>query len=309
MKKHVFITRKIHPIAKDILSKKFEVHENEKFGELTDNDLKNIVFKYDAILSTVREKFTKEILKNKKNLKLISNYAVGLNNIDTDFANSIGIKVYNTPDVVTDSTADLTIALLLSLIRKIPEASNFVKRNEWKSWDPNLFVGKELQGKTLGIIGFGRIGQAVAKRAIGFGLKVIFCNPSKIKKSISDKSKQVKLDYLLKESDIISLHAPLNEATKNLIDYNAFKKMLKKPIILNLARGEILNTEDLTRALKEELIWGVALDVTNPEPIPKDHKLLSLKNCIIVPHIGTATIECRHNMAKMAAENIVNNLK
>ncbi len=300
----LFITRRLPSIAKDMLSRHFEVHQNDKNEPFPADKLNKLVSEYDGILSTVSEKFTKDVLKNKNKLKVISNYAVGLNNIDVEFAKSIGVSVYNTPDVVTNSTADMTFALLLSLIRKIQDAHEFVKQNKWKSWDPELFLGEELNGKTIGIIGFGRIGKAVAKRAVGFGLNVVFYNSSIVNDTIPGAI-QTSLDELLTNSDYISIHVTLNKETKNMVNLNLISKMIKKPILLNLARGEIVNTEDLAYALKNNLLRGAALDVTHPEPISHDHDLLKIKNCIITPHIGTATKECRENMAKLAAENLL----
>lgn len=305
--KKIFITRQLPSIAKDILSKYFEIDENNKNEPFPENRLPEIVSEYNGVLSTLSEKFTKETLKKRGKLEVISNYAAGLDNIDVKFAKSIGISVYNTPDVVTNSTADLTFALLLSLIRKISPARDFVRQNKWKSWNPEIFLGEELNGKKFGIIGFGRIGRAVAKRALGFGLNVIFYDPfvSNIAPFIKSQTRQVEFDELLKESDYVSIHVPLTKKTENIINSDSIKKMSKKPIILNLARGEIIETNSLVNALKEGQIRGAALDVTYPEPISGSHPLCHIQNCIIVPHIGTATKECRYNMAKLAAQNII----
>jgi len=309
--KRIFITRRLPPIAKDVLSEYFEVDENNKNEALPEENLLNAVSEYDGILSTVCDNFTPEVLgkaSDSGKLKVISNYAMGLDNIDIGFAESKGIKTYNVPDVVTNSTAEHTFALLLSLIRKIPEARNFVRENKWKEWDPELFLGEELNGKTFGIIGYGKIGKAVARCAIGFGLNIIFFNRSRvdIEPELRDKTKQVSLEHLLKESDYISLHVPLTEQTKAMINLNIIKKMSKKPILLNLARGGVIDTDDLVSALKLKLIRGAVLDVTSPEPIDGKHPICNFDNCIVVPHIGTATKECRYAMAKSAAENIIN---
>src|SRR3989339_331520 len=177
--KTVFITRRLPSIAEEILSKHFKVTTNKKNKPISIRQLLDAVSKYDAILSTVSDKFTAEVIAKKKKLQVISNYAVGLNNIDVLFARKNSIAVFNTQDVVTESTADMTFALLLSLIRKIDEAKSFVKKSKWSGWDPEIFLGEELFGKTFGIIGFGRIGQAVATRAVGFGLRVIYCDKTK----------------------------------------------------------------------------------------------------------------------------------
>ena len=299
--KKIFITRCLPSIAKELLSRHFAVDENTENKPISSDELLGVVKEYDAVLSTIVDKFTKEVLNNSK-IEVISNYAVGLDNIDLISAKERGIAVYNTPDVVTNSTADLTFALLLSFIRKISSAQNFVKENKWSSWDPELFLGEELSGKTFGIIGFGKIGKAVAKRAESFGLKVIYYNRSKV----DSDYKLVELDYLLENSDYVSIHIPLTPETKKFINSSAFDKMKKKPILLNMARGSIVDTEALLSALKTGKIRGACLDVADPEPLSSAHELCHLENCLIVPHIGTATLECRHNMAKLAAENIIN---
>lgn len=295
--KTVFITRRLPGIAEEMLAKHFRVVANRKNKAITRQELGEAVSRYDAILSTVSDRFDADIIAKKKNLQAISNYAVGLNNIDVEFAKKNAVAVYNTLDVVTQSTADLTFAILLSLVRKIDEARHFVKNNKWSGWDPEIFLGEELGGKTFGIIGFGRVGQAVAKRAAGFGLRVIFCDRSK---------KGVSLRTLLRESDYISIHVPLQDDTRYLINKNSINEMKKKPIIINMARGEVVETDSLVDALKNGRLRGACLDVTDPEPIKGSHPLIAMKNCIIVPHIGTATVECRLAMAKMAAENIIN---
>jgi len=306
--KKVFITRKIPEIAKKILSRKFEVHSNKKNQPYPREKLLKIVQKYDAVLSTVTEKFDKSILKNKDSLCVISNYASGLDNIDINYAQSVGISVYNTPDAVIDSTADLTFSILLSLIRKIIPAQEFISGNKWKSWNPEILLGEELSGKSFGILGFGRIGQAVGKRALGFGLKVFYYNrlEKKLNNKLSINATAISLDELLENSDYISVHLPLNDHTFKMINLDFFKKMKKTPVFLNMSRGEIVNTNDLVKALNSNLIRGAALDVVDPEPLPLNHSLYGFNNLILVPHIGTATVECRERMAKVAAENIVN---
>ena len=299
--KKIFITRRLPAIAKELLSSDFVVDENPENKPLSADKILEVVNKYDGILSTVADKFTAEVLINSK-VKVISNYAVGLDNIDLISAKDKEIAVYNTPDVVTNSTADLTLALLLSFIRKISYAQQFVKENKWSSWNPELFLGEELNGKTFGIIGFGKIGRAVAERAKAFGLKVIYYNRSKVESEFS----QVELDYLLQNSDYISLHLPLTIETKYFIDKQKIASMKKKPILLNLSRGSIVDSSALLEALKSGQLRGACLDVTDPEPLSGNNELCKLENCLIIPHIGTATKECRHNMAKLAAENIIN---
>jgi len=306
--KKVFITRRLPAIAEERLKEKFDVYgsrENEPYPRKL---LPEIVGQYDAVLSTVTEKFNKEILKQKGKLTVISNYAVGLDNIDVEFAKSLGIAIYNTKDVVTNSTADLTFSIFLSLIRKILLAQVFIRNDNWKTWDPELFLGEELNGKVFGILGFGKIGQAVARRAFGFDLNIIFTNRSDIDaKYCNDiKARCVSFDELLAISDYISIHLPLTDETEGFINMHTINRMEKKPIVLNIARGGIIDTDDLVEALKSGKIRGAGLDVTSPEPLPGDHPLCHLDNCIVVPHIGTATQECRNNMARLAAQNIIN---
>jgi glyoxylate reductase len=187
-------------------------------------------------------------------------------------------------------------------------AQDFIKQDKWKAWDPELFLGEELNGKIFGIFGFGKIGQAVARRAVGFGLDVIYYNRSKknIDSSLKQYIKPTGLNELLETSDYISIHLPLTDETEGFINKQTMNKMKKKPIILNMARGDIVNTDDLIKSLKFGKIRGACLDVTAPEPLYSDHLLCHLDNCIVVPHIGTATQECRNNMAELAAQNIMN---
>jgi glyoxylate reductase len=304
--KKILITRRIPKIALNLLSKEFDVKMRNENSPLDIEEVASAVIEYDGILSCVSEKFSRDVLEKKGKLAVLSNYAVGLDNIDLDAANQLGIAVYNTPDVVTASTADLTFALLLSLIRRINSAQKYVKENKWTKWDPEIFLGEELQGKTFGIIGFGKIGKEVAARAKGFGLDVIFFNRGKVE---MDGCKQVELSELLKNSDYISLHIPLTNETRNFVNSDIFQKMANNPILINMARGGIVDSDALAIALKNGQIRGACLDVTDPEPISGDNQLLQYDNCLIVPHIGTATVDSREAMAKMAAENIIKHFK
>ena len=307
--KKVFISRSIPNIAYNLLSKKMEVVVNEK-KDLPKDKLIEVMREYDAILSTIPDIIDEEVLSHAGKIKVISNYAVGLDNIDVEYAKSKNIAVFNLPDIVTNSTADLTFAIFLSLVRKICSAREYVKNDLWKSYDPDIFVGEELTGKTFGIIGFGRIGKAVAKRALGFSMKVIFYSNRELDENEKiDGCVQVSKDVLLESSDFISLHIPLTADNKHFVNIELMKKMKKKPIIINVARGGVINTDDLIDALKNGYIRGAALDVTDPEPLSGNHPLCSFENCLIVPHIGTATIDCRYEMAKKAAENILSFFK
>lgn len=300
----IYITRQIMPIARELLSAHFEVEENRLDQTLPREELKQIVQNFDGILSTIPDRLDKEILEHAKRLKVISNYAAGLDNVDTAVAKERKIAVYNVPDATTQSTADMTFAILLSLIRRVSEAEQYVKQGLWKGWEPALLLGEELYGKYFGIIGFGKIGKAVAERALGFGMKVLIFARSKLELT-HPRMQQVTLDELYQKSHYLSIHVPLTPETKGMIDGAALRKMKQKPVVINMARGAVICTDDLVEALKEGTLRGAALDVTDPEPILPSHPLCHLKNCLIVPHIGSATVECRTLLARKAAENLI----
>lgn len=305
----VLLTRKLPRVAEELLSAFFQVDVNNN-DHISKETLKEAVQSYDAILSILSDVFDEEVFNFATRTKIISNYAVGLDNIDLSAARKKNIFICNLPDIVTNSTADLTFAIFLSLIRKVCEAREFVKNGNWKTVGPNYFVGEELFGKNFGILGFGRIGRAVAKRALAFGLKVFFYNRSHLQLPEELKTcVQVSKDELLARADYLSLHLSLNEETKHMVDFEQMKKMKRNPILINVARGAIVKTEDLIKALQMGILRGAALDVTDPEPLPGNHPLCSFPNCLVVPHIGTATLDCRYQMAKKAAENIISFFK
>ncbi len=297
----IYITRKM-PAAEELLNKNFEIEVNPEDRILTRDELKKVVRDFDGILTTLADKVDKEILEQAKQLKVISNCAAGLDNVDLQMAKGRKIAVFNVPDATTQSTADMTFAILLNLIRRVTEGQEYVKNGLWRAWEPNLFLGEELHGKYFGIIGFGKIGKAVAERALGFGLKVLGYARSKFE---MDRVEQVSLEELYEKSHYISLHVPLTPETIGLINKETIKKMKQKPVIVNMARGPVIVTDDLVQALKDGSVRGAALDVTDPEPIMSSHPLCQLKNCLIVPHIGSATVECRTLLARTAAENLI----
>lgn len=309
--KRVFITRRLPAIAKSILLDHFAVDENPNNEAIPAERLPQLVADYDAILSTVADRFDEGVLRRKVRLQALSNFAVGLDNIDRGAAAEMGIAVYNTPGVVTESTADLTFALLLSLVRRIEPAREFVRQGRWQGWDPERFLGEELRGKVLGILGFGQIGQAVARRAIGFGLRVIHHRAARppVDDLLRAHVTEVGLDDLLAESDYLALHVPLTPETKGLINAAAFAKMRRRPVVLNMARGDVIVTDALVNALRSGAIRGCGLDVVTAEGLSREHPLASAENVIVVPHIGTATVECRSSMARMAALNIVDHFR
>lgn len=303
--KKIFITRKLLPLVTELLSKHFEVHAHGENTVLPKEKLIQAVKTYDGILSTIPDQLGREVLSQSgPGLKVICNYATGLDNIDLECAKEKGIAVFNTPDAVTHATADHTFATFLGFLRKVPEGQTFVRENRWTGWDPWLFLGEDLPGKTFGIVGFGRIGRAVARRALGFGLNVIYYHHRPVPSDLPGV-KQVSWDEMLEQVDYLSLHVPLTEKTRGMVCYETIQKMKKRPIVINMARGPVIHTDDLVRALQENLLRGAALDVTDPEPLPGDHPLCHLENCLVLPHTGTSTIDCREIMAHDTAKNFL----
>jgi phosphoglycerate dehydrogenase-like enzyme len=246
------------------------------------------------------------LLESAPHLRVVSNMAVGTDNIDLQACTRRGIPVGNTPGVLTESTADLAMTLLLAAARRLTDASAYVRQGLWNSWTPANWLGKDLYGATLGIVGLGKIGRAVAQRARGFGLRIIYSDLQ------SDTSAEDSLGVtympfadLLKGSDFVSLHVPLTPETRGLIDAQALRKMKPSAIMLNTSRGPVVNTDDLVTALRQGWIASAALDVTDPEPLPTDHPLNGLPNCLVTPHVGSATHNTRRRMAELACENLL----
>ena len=259
-----------------------------------------------GLLSLLTDTIDAEIMDAAGNdLKVISNHAVGTDNIDLRAATLRKIPVGNTPGILTEATADFAFALLLSTARRVPEADRFVRSGKWKTWGPELMLGADITGATLGIIGFGRIGQAVARRATGFKMKILYNDPYLIKDEIGLDAQSVELDFLLSHSDFISIHSPLISQTHHLINQAAFNKMRSNTILINTARGAIIDPSALYEALKNHWIQAAALDVTEPEPISLDNPLLKLDNLVICPHIASASHSTRVKMSIMAAENLM----
>ncbi len=241
-------------------------------------------------------------------LKVVSNHAVGFDNIVVPDCTARGIPVGNTPGILTDATADFAWALLMAAGRRIVEGERYVKAGRWKTWGPSLLLGSDFAGSTLGIVGFGRIGQAMAKRASGFDMRVIYFDPVAPPNPELD-AESVDLDTLLHESDFVSLHTPLLPETIGMMNAEAFAKMKPEAVLVNTSRGPVVDMDALYQALKDGEIFAAALDVTTPEPIPMDSPLLELENLIIVPHIASASKVTREKMSIMAAENLIAGLK
>ncbi|MBI1278067.1 MAG: D-glycerate dehydrogenase [Anaerolineaceae bacterium] len=261
----------------------------------------------DGLLSTLNDRIDANLIAScGENLKVISQMSVGYDNIDVNAAQARNIPIGNTPGVLTDATADLAFALLLAASRRIVEGVEYIRNGKWRTWEPLALLGGDLSGATLGIIGLGRIGEAVARRAKGFDMRIVAYSPNKSKETVAKIGIELlSFDQLLQESDFVSIHVPLNAQTRNLINAQALQKMKPTAILINTARGPIVDQQALYEAVKSGIIGGAALDVTNPEPMSPDDPLLSLPNITIVPHIGSASLRTRNKMAVMAAENLI----
>jgi glyoxylate reductase len=304
----VLLTREYPSIAKELLTKEgFEINAWPELRPMTPDELVANSKKVDALLCTITDKITPEFLRECSHLRIIAQFGVGYDNINVPEATKLGIAVGNTPGVLTDATADTAFALLLSVARKTLFVHKQILAGDWKSFEPNKRLGIELKGKTLGILGLGRIGVEMARRCRGaYSMNILYHNRNKNAEAEKELgARLVSFDELLHQSDIISAHCALTPDTKGIFNKDAFSKMKNTAIFINTARGPVHNEEDLYEALISNKIWGAGLDVTNPEPMSKDNPLLSMENVAVLPHIGSATIEARSGMARLAAENII----
>lgn len=306
MRKKVLVTRQLPQPAIDLLNQHFEVDLYTEDRVIPRDELLHRVEDKDGLLCLLTDNINAELMDRAKNLKIIANYAVGYNNIDVNEATKRKIPVTNTPGVLTETTADLAFALILSIARRIVESDKFLREGKFTGWAPMLFLGNDVYGKTIGIIGFGRIGQAVAKRATGFDMKILYYDTAPVPTEVEQKYNATykSLDELLKESDYISIHVPLVKETYHLISDREFSLMKPTAYLINTSRGPVVDEKALVRALKEKKIAGAALDVFENEPAVEP-ELIHIPNTVLVPHIGSATIETRTKMALMAAENII----
>lgn len=274
-------------------------------------DLTHAVRGVDGLLCMVTDRVDAALMDAAGgSLKVISQMAVGVDNIDLQAAEERGIVVGHTPDVLTEATADLAFALLLAAARRLVEGVEYVRAGRWQTWGPQTLLGAELTGATLGIIGLGRIGRAVARRARGFNMRVLAHSPHSALYAANELNVTLtSLDALLREADFVTLHVPLNERTRHLIDAAALAKMKPTAILINTARGPVVDQAALYDALRDGVIGGAGLDVTDPEPISRNDPLLTLPNAIVLPHIGSATVHTRDRMAQIAAHNLLAGLR
>ena len=270
-------------------------------GVIPYEELKKRVVGKDAVVCMLTERIDKGVLDAGSRLKVVANVAVGFNNIDVAYAKSRGVVATNTPDVLTDSVADFTWALILALTRRLSEGERVIRRNAWKGWAFDYMLGTELRGKQLGLVGLGRIGRAVAGRASTFGMSVAYASRRPVE---NFSGEPLSLDRLLVTSDVISLHVPLTDETRHLIDKRALTRMKRSAYLINTARGPVVDEEALAWALEQRLLAGAALDVYEKEPVVFP-RLLELDNVLLVPHLGSGTTETRTAMADLAARNVV----
>lgn len=303
----VFVTREILPAGLKLLKAHHDVDVWEDYAPPAYDALLNKVKDCDGIVTMLSDKIDARVIEAAKNLKVISQMAVGYDNIDVAYATSKGIYVTNTPDVLTESSADFSFALLMAIARRIVEADQYVRSGSWKvAWHPTMMLGGELYGATLGIVGAGRIGRAMARRAKGFNMNILYtARSAKLEFEKECGAKHVELDDLLRQSDFVSLHVPLTNETKGLINADKLALMKKTAYLISNARGPVIDETSLYQALKENKIAGAALDVFCKEPALPDNPLFSLKNIVVAPHISSAGVVTREKMSVMVAENII----
>jgi glyoxylate reductase len=306
----VFVTRRLTPEAEEKLNAFCQV---EYWQEETPPPVDILMAKMrhiDGLITLLTDPITAELIEGAGRLKVISQMAVGVDNIDLQVAAQHGIPVGHTPDLLTDATADLAFALILAAARRLGEAIDYARSGQWQTWGLTTLLGESVYGATLGIIGMGRIGQAVARRAQGFAMPILYVDNSDhpiLENQLG--AKRVPLTQLHKDADIVSLHVPLNETTAGLIGSEQFKLMKPHAILVNTARGAVVDSDALLTALKTGQIGYAALDVTDPEPLPHTHELYQLPNAIILPHIGSATRTARNQIALLAVDNLIAGLQ
>jgi lactate dehydrogenase-like 2-hydroxyacid dehydrogenase len=266
----------------------------------------------DGILSLLTDTIDDELLDAAgPQLKVVSNFAVGFDNIDVPACTRRGIPAGNTPDVLTETTADLAFALLMTAARRIPESVEYVRQGKWRTWGPMLLMGVDIHAATLGIVGFGRIGREMARRGRGFGMEILYhdVHPASAEDEEALGARRVELDELLRESDFVSLHVNLTDETHHLIDADALRAMKPTAVLVNTSRGPVVDPDALAQGLRAGEIFAAGLDVTEPEPLPADHPLVRLPNCVVLPHIASASKVTRGKMAAMAAANLLAGLR
>ncbi|MFI5416826.1 MAG: 2-hydroxyacid dehydrogenase [Nitrososphaerales archaeon] len=311
MTKHrmkILLTRKLHEFAMIELKKRYDVYVHNGEIPMPRGKLLSKISQVDGLVCFPYDIIDKEIIENAKKLKVISTYSVGYDHIDLQKAKLHKIKIGYTPDVLTNATADLAVALLLDSMRRVTEGDRIIRSGDWKViFGPHDYVGTDIEGKTIGIFGMGRIGRAVAKRITPFGMKITYHSRHRLSKSQEKKlnAKFVSLDELFEKSDAVSIHIPYTKETHEVVNMRLLKKMKKTSHLINTSRGKIINEKDLAKALRSNMIAGAALDVFEKEPIGRNHELAKMKNVVLAPHIGSSTIETRKKMAEITIKNLI----
>lgn len=305
-KPRVYVTRKIPDELLKPFQQKFDIHMWRETDIPIPRDLLlEEARQADGLLTLLTEKIDKELLEKAQNLKIVANMAVGFDNVDVVAAREKGVIITNTPDVLTETTADLTFALMLAAARRIVEATNYIRSDKWKLWSPYLLAGTDIHHKTIGIVGMGRIGEAVARRAKGFGMEILYHNRSrKIDAEMELDAKYTDFDQLLKAADFVVSLVPLTKETGLIFNAAAFHKMKDTAIFINVSRGKTVDEKALYEALKRKEIAAAGLDVFAEEPIRADHPFLELENAVCLPHIGSASAETRTAMLALCLKNI-----
>ena len=306
----IYVTRPVFAEALQRLEREAEVHINSEDRVLSKEELISHLRNADGTMALLTDTFDREVLEAAPRLKVIANFAVGFNNIDLGAATSLGILVTNTPGALTDTTADFAWTLLMAAARRVVEGDTFARAKKFKAWGPKMFLGHDVHGKTLGIVGLGRIGQAVARRAAGFNMQVVFHDTMPVPPAVIQELgvRDVSLEELFRISDFISLHVPLLPETRHLLNDQTFAMMKRTAIVVNTSRGPVVDEKALVRALKEGTIAGAGLDVFEKEP-EIEPGLFELNNVVLAPHIASASHETRLKMCMMAAENLLASLK
>ncbi len=303
--KRVLVTKDILDSGIEMLQEKYEVVVRRTSEAMTRQEMLEEFPKYDGIITMLSDQIDKEILEAAPRVKVYANYAVGYNNFDVESGKMKGVAMTNTPDVLSDSTAETAWALLFAVSRRVVEADRYVRDGKWDAFSLKLLLGQDVHGKTLGIIGAGRIGERFAEKARGYHMRILYHNRTRrLDFEKRANATYVELDELYAESDFISLHCPLTEETRHLLDADAFKKMKFSAVVVNTSRGPVIDEEALVEALKDNEIWGAGLDVFEDEPNVHP-ELLKMDNVVLLPHIGSATTETREKMSQMAARNII----
>ncbi|TYS67013.1 D-glycerate dehydrogenase [Sutcliffiella horikoshii] len=304
---YVFITRKLN---EEVFTPLMEIADVEMWDSESEPVPRELLMKEakkaTALLTMLSDKVDEELLEQAPNLKVVANLAVGYDNIDIEAAIKRGVTVCNTPDVLTETTADLTFALMLATARRITEAQEFVKEGHWQSWSPFLLAGADVHHKTIGIVGMGKIGQAVARRASGFGMEILYHNRNRHVEAEQELGAAYRsFEQLLEESDFVVCLTPLTDDTRHLFNQGTFRRMKNSAFFINVGRGQVVDEEALIAALKQNEIAGAGLDVFYEEPIGSDHPLLRFPQVVAIPHIGSASVETRTTMIKLCRDNIV----